>query len=70
MAAAVGNIMAIIMIIQTARNSGAFIPMVGEYMRMSASMPIHCQTSTVHAAAATTISSARMTFRCKISAMG
>src|SRR5688572_8699796 len=48
--AAVGNIMATIMTIQMARNSGAVSPIVG--LAIAIPIPAACQTSTIHAAAA------------------
>jgi Cu(I)/Ag(I) efflux system protein CusF len=49
MGAAVGNIMATIMMTQIARNSGARRPMVGESIAISISVPAPCQTSSAQA---------------------
>jgi hypothetical protein len=63
MGAAVGNIMATIMVTQIARNSGARRPMVGRFIAISISAPVPCQTSAAQAAAARASSRPKMTLR-------
>jgi hypothetical protein len=63
MGAAVGNIIATIIITHIDRNSGARRPMVGESIAMSMSVPAPCQMSAAQAAAASASSRTKMTVR-------
>jgi len=61
--AAVGNIMATIMMTQVVKNSGARRSMVGESIAISISAPAPCQTSAAQAAAARASSRPKMMLR-------